>query len=124
MTRKEIFIEMMKYKTKNFAIQIIHFCDSLKKTEASKVITYQMIKSATSTGANYRAACKSRSKKEFFSKLCIVAEESDETIYWLDVIDGADISNDSRELEKLKQEAKEITKIISKAKDTIYNTGF
>lgn len=67
-TDKGVFIKMMKPKTKAFAVDVIQFCDSLKNTKASSVITYQLIKSSTSVGANYRAACKARSKKEFFSK--------------------------------------------------------
>ena len=78
MTEKEIFIDKMKKRTKKFAVDVIRFCDSLKHGKASSVITYQLIKSATSTGANYRAACKARSKNEFFSKICIVVEEADE----------------------------------------------
>lgn len=79
MTEKEKFIEVMKQRTKQFAIDVILLCQNLKQSQATKVITYQLIKSATSTGANYRAACKARSKKEFFSKICIVVEEIDES---------------------------------------------
>lgn len=78
MTEKEIFIEKMKRKTKKFAVDVILFCNSLITSKASSVITYQLVKSATSTGANYRAACRARSKSEFFSKICIVVEEADE----------------------------------------------
>ena len=58
----------MKQRTKKFAVDVIRFCDSLKVCKATSVITYQLVKSATSAGANYRAACKARSKNEFFSK--------------------------------------------------------
>jgi four helix bundle protein len=54
MTEKEQFIEMMKKKTKQFTVDVIHFCDSLNICKAAAVITYQLIKSATSTGANYK----------------------------------------------------------------------
>lgn len=81
MTKKEEFIVVMKKRTKKFAIDIINFCDTLLTKKASAVITYQLVKSATSTGANYRAACKARSKKKFFSKICIVVEEVDESEY-------------------------------------------
>jgi four helix bundle protein len=121
MTDKEIFIEKMKIRTKKFAMGIIHFCDSLKTCKASSVITYQLIKSATSTGANYRAACLARSKNEFFSKICIVVEEADESEYWLEVIKDANLSNDELELERLLNEAIEITKIMAKAKISSYS---
>jgi len=120
MTEKEIFIEGLKKRTKKLAVNIIMFCDSLKKCKASSVVTYQLVKSATSTGANYRAACKARSKSEFFSKICIVVEEADESEYWLEIINDANLSNDREELIRLTKEANEITKIMSKAKDSSY----
>lgn len=110
----------MKKRTKQFAVDIILFCDSLKNTKASSVITYQIVKSATSTGANYRAACKSRSKNEFFSKICIVVEEADETEYWLKVIKDSNLSDNKNELQRLLSETLEIIKIMSKAKNSSY----
>ena len=88
MSEKEIFIERLKKRTKKFAVDIIKFCNSLKTCKASSVVTYQLVKSATSSGANYRAACRARSKSEFFSKICIVVEEADESEYWLEIING------------------------------------
>jgi four helix bundle protein len=120
MTDKEMFIEKMKQRTKKFAVDVIGFCDSLKNCKASGVITYQLVKSSSSTGANYRAACKARSKNEFFSKICIVAEEADESEYWLEVIKDASLSNEEEELERLLKEAGEINKVMSKAKDSTY----
>jgi len=81
MTAKEVFIEMMKKRTKQFAVDITKFCDTLKSCKASSAIVYQLVKSATSSGANYRASCRSRSKNKFFSKVCIVVEEADESEY-------------------------------------------
>ena len=118
-TKKE-FIEKMKSRTKKFAIDVILFCDSLKTCKASAVITYQLVKSATSTGANYRAACVSRSRNEFLSKICIVVEESDESFYWLEVILEADLSKNKNVLLRLIQESYEIAKIMSKAKSSMY----
>ena len=118
MTEKEQFIEKMKKRTKQFAVDIIRFCNSLKTSNASAVITYQLVKSATSTGANYRAACRARSKNEFFSKICIVVEEVDESEYWLEVIKEANLSNDLKELDKLLIESNELVKIMSKAKNS------
>jgi len=120
MTEKQKFVEMLKLRTRNFAIDVILFCDSLKVNKASSVITYQLIKSATSTGANYRAACRARSKKEFFSKICIVVEEADETEYWLEIIENARLSNKGIDLNKIRSEASEITKIMARAKKSTY----
>lgn len=117
MTEKEIFIEKLKKRTRKFAVDVIGFCDSLKTSKASSVITYQFVKSATSTGANYRAACRARSKAEFFSKICIVVEEADESEYWLEIINEASLSNENEELLRLTNEANEITKIMTKAKN-------
>lgn len=103
MTEKETFIEGLRKRTRKFAVDIIMFCNSLKKCKASSVVTYQLVKSATSTGANYRAVCRARSKSEFFSKICIVVEEVDESVYWLEIISETNLSND--------KEAIEITKI-------------
>jgi four helix bundle protein len=122
MTEKELFIEKMKKRTKQFAVDVICFCESLKIGKAASVITYQIIKSATSTGANYRAACRARSKNEFFSKISIVVEEADESEYWLEVIKDAKLSNNSKELERLLIESNEIVKIVSKARNSTANT--
>ena len=120
MTEKEIFIGKLKKRTRKFAVDIIMFCNSLKTCKASSVVTYQLVKSASSTGANYRAACRARSKSEFFSKLCIVVEEADETEYWLEIINETNLSNDREELIRLTKEANEITKIMTKAKNSLY----
>ncbi|WP_443634953.1 four helix bundle protein [Candidatus Marifrigoribacter sp. Uisw_064] len=70
---------MDEKKDKEICSRCNFFFNSLKNSKASSVVSYQLIKSVTSTAANYRAACRARSKKEFFSKICIVVEEADET---------------------------------------------
>jgi four helix bundle protein len=123
MTEKEKFIENLKARTKKFGVDVIRFCNSLKSSKASAVITYQLIKAATSVGANYRAACRGRSKADFFSKVCIVVEEADESAYWLEMIEATDLSNNQSELKRLQNEADEIIKILSKAKDSTYKNN-
>ncbi|KAA3627146.1 MAG: four helix bundle protein [Bacteroidetes bacterium] len=120
MKNKELFVSQMKDRTKKFAVDVIKFCDSLIACKASSVITYQLVKAATSTGANYRAACVSRSEKEFYSKMCIVVEEIDESEYWLSIIVEADLSNDEPILLRLFKEASEISKIMTKSRTTVY----
>jgi four helix bundle protein len=122
MTEKEIFIKRLKERTKKLAVDVIIFCNTLKTCKASGVITYQLVKSATSVGANYRAACRARSKAEFFSKICIVVEEADETEYWLEVIQDAKLFNKKDQLEHLLKESNEITRIMAKAKDSAYKS--
>lgn len=115
-----MFIEKMKKRTKQFAVDVIEFCDSLKTNKASSVIIYQLVKAAISTGTNYRAACRARSKKEFFSKIYIVVEEADESEYWQEVIKDARLSKESDKLNGFLNEVVEIIKITSKTKNSTY----
>lgn len=120
MSEKNQFIEVLKDRTKKIGVDVILFCDSLKPCKASSVITFQLVKSATSVGANYRSACRARSDKEFFSKICIVVEEADESLFWLEVIDDSKLSGNQSELNRLITECTEILKIVTKSKDTTY----
>jgi len=113
---KEEFADWFKSRTKKFAIDVIKFCKGLPQNTASRVISYQIIKSSTSVAANYRAACRARSGKEFYAKLCITVEEADESEFWMDMIVGAELSNDKIESERLYQESLEILKIVSTAR--------
>ena len=72
---KEVFVERMRLKTKQFAIDTILFCNKLLNSRATNTISFQLIKSSSSTAANYRAACRGRSKAEFHSKLSISVEK-------------------------------------------------
>ena len=116
---KEEFVGKMKAKTKQFAIDAIKFCDRLPKTQAYRTISFQLIKSASSTGVNYRAACRGRSKAEFHSKTSITVEEADESQYWLEIIKGLDTPSDEEELSRLLKEIGEILAVVTKAR---YNT--
>jgi len=113
---KEEFIRKMKLRTKQFAIDVIRFCDRLPKTQSYRTISFQIIKSATSTGANYRAACRGRSKAEFHSKMSITVEEADESQYWLEIIEGSKISCNQEELKRLLKEIGEILAVVTKAR--------
>lgn len=120
MSKKIEFIESLKSRTMKLSIAIIKFCDTLKKCKAESIISYQIIKSSTSVAANYSAACRARSKAEFFSKMCIVVEEADETEHWLELILEAELYTDRRKLGFILEEAKEICRIMTKTKDTLY----
>jgi four helix bundle protein len=78
--------EEMKKRTKQFSIRIINFCDSLPDNHTASRIGDQLLRAGTSVGANYRAARRARTKKEFISKLGIVEEEADETLYWMEIL--------------------------------------
>ncbi len=112
---KSEFIEKLKRRTKQLAVDIIVFYDKIKKTDATRVIGRQLIRSATSTAANYRAACVARSQKEFFSKMSIVVEEADETLFWLEMLRDTKFASKDQ-LQPLMDENLEILKIVSKAR--------
>jgi four helix bundle protein len=81
----------LKVRTKAFAVRCIRLVDSLPNSRSCDVIGRQLLKSATSVGANYRSACRGRSTAEFCSKLGIVEEEADESAYWIELLQEADI---------------------------------
>ncbi len=83
--------EELRTRTKKFALRIIKLVNGLPKTVVGRAIAGQLIRSGTSVGANYRSACRARSKAEFNSKLHIVLEEADETIFWMELIIEAEI---------------------------------
>ena len=93
--------EEMKARTRCFALRIIRLAESLPDTSTAKVIRHQMIRCGSSVGANYRAACRARSKPDFVSKMGIVEEEADETIYWMELLIDAGIVKQSRMAELL-----------------------
>jgi four helix bundle protein len=75
----------MKQRTKQFALRIIKLIGALPRTTEGRAIAAQLVRSGTSVGANYRAACRGRSKAEFISKLGNVEEEADESAYWMEL---------------------------------------
>ncbi len=85
MNNKE-FSKQLEIRTKKFAINIIKLSASLPNTPEGKVIKYQLTKSGTSIGANYREANRSRSKADFANKIKICESEASETVYWLEII--------------------------------------
>ena len=100
----------MKDRTKEFAKRVIHLCRSLPETREGKMIGNQVFRSGTSVGANYRAACQGRSKSDFISKLGIVLEEADETLYWLEILAETQVLRADL-LEDLIRENKELVAI-------------
>jgi len=78
--------EEMKTYTKEFAKRAIRLCRRLPATRDGRLVGDQLFRSATSVGANYRAACRARSRADFISKLGIALEEADETHFWLEII--------------------------------------
>jgi four helix bundle protein len=99
-------------RTKAFALRILKLVDHLPRTTSGRAIGNQLVRSGTSVGANYRAACRSRSRAEFAAKLGLVAEEADETVYWLEVIRDGNLLP-ANKLSGLLKEADELTAIFT-----------
>jgi four helix bundle protein len=76
----------LKVRTRAFALSIIALVEDLPQGRTADVIGRQLLRSGTSVGANYRSACRSRSRKEFVAKMGVVEEEADETQFWLDLV--------------------------------------
>ena len=104
--------EILKKRTFDFALTTFKTVDLLKKSAANEVMGRQLIRSASSVRANYRAACKAKSSPDFINKLKIVEEESDESVYWLELIKAYNKIGDS-EFEKVLIESKELEKIFA-----------
>ena len=101
----------MKTRTKEFAKEIIKLCRKLPANREGRLIGNQIFRSGTSVAANYRAACRARSTADFVSKLSIVEEEADETLFWLEILEEMEIL-DKNLIVPLMQEDDEIIAII------------
>jgi four helix bundle protein len=107
--------EDLKKRTKLFALRILKLAGALPRTIEGNVIRGQLVKAGASVGANYRAACRGRSRREFVFKIGIVEEESDESAFWLElIIEGAFLKE--RQVRPLLNEAIELTKIMSSSR--------
>ncbi|MCY7350111.1 MAG: four helix bundle protein [Cytophagaceae bacterium] len=109
---KEELNEAFRNRTKAYSVAVICFCKAIPYHYVDKLILTQLVRSASSVAANYRAACRARSKAEFHSKISIVVEEADEAVFWLEVIEEAKIDN-SAVLKGLIIEGTQILKIVA-----------
>jgi four helix bundle protein len=109
--------EQLRDRTKAFAIRIVRLFRALPSSRDAQVMGTQLLRSGTSVAANYRAACRSRSGAEFISRLGVVVEEADETLFWLELLDETGIVAQVR-LRDLLTEADELTAIFSAARRT------
>ncbi len=100
----------LKERTKSFALRCMKLCASLPKDRSADILARQLIRSATSVGANYRSALRGRSKAEFIAKVGICLEEADESEFWLDLISSADIMKTNL-VEPVREEANALTAI-------------
>ena len=118
--RQEDFNELFRQRTKTLSLEIIRMVSELKYSDALSVIRKQLFKSVTSVAANFRAVCRARSNNERYSKLCIVVEEADETLFWIEMlIEGQFIALET--IETYKKEAEEILKVMAAFKKKLEN---
>jgi four helix bundle protein len=104
--------KQLQARTKLFAIRIIKAFARLPRDEAARIIGRQFLRSGTSVAANYRAACRARSAADFVSKISVVAEEADETLFWFELFVEAELV-DMKSVEPLMKECEELLKIFS-----------
>jgi four helix bundle protein len=104
--------ELFKQRTKAFALRIIQLVRSVPNTQEGRVIGHQLLRSGTSIAANYRAACRARSRAEFLSKISTVVEEADETVFWRELLAEAGVVASPR-LHDLKSEAEGLVAIFN-----------
>ena len=102
----------LKARTKEFALRVIRLVDALPNTVKGRAIANQIMRSATSIAANYRAACRARSRAEFIAKIGVVEEEADETAFWLELIIDSKIRSE-KQIAPLLKEAGELVAIMA-----------
>src|SRR5947199_3326046 len=105
----------LKQRMKQFALRIMRLVDALPNTPKGRAIASQLVRAGTSVGANYRAACRGRSKAEFIAKLGIAEEEADESGYWMEVIIEGELLK-QKQVQPLLDEANELTKIFAQSR--------
>jgi four helix bundle protein len=106
--------EEMRRRTRAFALDVVRFCRTLPHTVEADVFRRQLLKSGTSVGANYRAACRGRSHADKRSRIAIALEEADESQYWLDLLTEIQLGN-PQQRKPLLREATELTAILTTA---------
>ncbi len=111
--------EELKQRTKAYAVRVFKFVLTLDKNNATNVISYQILKAASSVAVNYRAVCRGKSGDDFLNKLKIVDEEADETLFWLEFINELELKCNKTELMFLMKEANELVSIFSASIRTV-----
>ena len=114
------FSEELRKRTKEIAIKTIKLTRKLPRNDEGFTIRKQLIRSSSSVAANYRAACRGRSDKEFYSKLCITVEELDESILWLELSNDLELL-DEKDSSPIMKEAQSLLNILASSKSTLRN---
>jgi|GEM_PF-252338 four helix bundle protein len=111
----ETFNDEFRRRTKTLALRIVRLYSRLGAKDESKIIGKQLLRSSTSMAANFRASCRARSEAEHYTKLCIVIEESDETLFWLELLEESGLINPGL-IKDIKDESFSILQVLSKAR--------
>ena len=109
--RRVMNSDQFKKRTKEYGLRIVRFVETLPKRGVAEVLSRQLVKSGTSVGANYRSACRARSRADFIAKMGIVEEECDESVYWMEMLIGGGYA-DPKGLDELMGEGNEILSMI------------
>jgi four helix bundle protein len=112
--------EQFRNRTKTLAISIVKMYGSWRKCDEIYIMGKQLLRCSTSVAANYRAVCRARSEKERYAKMCIVVEEADETLFWLELLGESELVP-IMSLEKIYSEAEEILKVMASYKSKLEN---
>ncbi len=120
MSEKIEFAQVLADRTKWLAIRVIKLVGKFPNKVEYWIIGKQLIRSATSVAANYRAVRRARSSKEFLAKLNIVVEECDETLFWMEMLEDAQLIEASS-MKDLKVETMEVLSVLAKSKQTMTN---
>jgi four helix bundle protein len=112
----------LQNRTKQFALRVPKLIDVLPRTAAGRAISNQLVRAATSVGANYRSACRARSRAEFAAKLGIAVEEADESLYWLELVRDGKLVPENK-LSLLLKEADELTAILASGRKSAMDTS-
>jgi len=113
------FIENLKRRFKDYVVLSTKLYQSLPYSGAAKIFGNQFLRSASSAGANYHAACRARSSKEFYAKMSIVVEEIDESCFWIEMLVETEIVKESS-VESLSKEGNELLAIVAKARKNTF----
>src|ERR1700690_4470535 len=107
----------LRARTKSFALRVVKLYRSLPRSADAQVMGKQLLRCGTSVGENYRASCRARSRSEFAARIGIVAEEADESCFWLEMLDDAEIIRIAL-LRDLLNDSKELTAIFTSSKQS------
>lgn len=107
----------LRDRTQSFALRVIRLVEALPQHATGRVLGNQLLRSGTSVGANYRTACRARSKADFVSKIGIVEEEADESVYWMELVMESDLLSREK-VQPLRNEAEELRKIFTSSRLT------